>query len=59
MGMATEGVLKLCDVVVHRAYEASDVATMVTDALEVAFTTERAAAVLLSQRLIGRKEWVK
>jgi sulfopyruvate decarboxylase alpha subunit len=59
MGTTTEAALKLCDVVVHRAYEARDVVETVRDAVDVAFTEGEAAAVLLSQRLIGRKEWLK
>jgi len=57
MGQATPGVLKLCDVLVYRVDRAEDAAETVEAALDIAFGGELAAAVLLSQRLIGRKRW--
>ena len=58
MGSITEATLKLCDVHVYRANMADEVADTVESALELAFDGSFAVAVLLSQRLIGRKQWV-
>jgi sulfopyruvate decarboxylase alpha subunit len=57
MGRATEAALKLSDVAVHRADRADEVEATVTAALDRAFGGESAVAVLLGQRLIGRKRW--
>jgi sulfopyruvate decarboxylase alpha subunit len=57
MGSITEAALRLCDVHVSRAESASDVAGTVAAGLDLAFNESLAVAVLLSQRLIGRKEW--
>ena len=57
MGQATPEVLKLCDVLVYRVDREEDAAETVEAALDLAFGGEAAAAVLLSQRLIGRKRW--
>ena len=57
MGSITEAALGLCDVRVSRADTASDVAGIVASGLDLAFKESLAVAVLLSQRLIGRKQW--
>jgi len=57
MGQATPGVLRLCDVLVYRAERPEEAEETVEAALDIAFGGDRAAAVLLSQRLIGRKRW--
>jgi sulfopyruvate decarboxylase alpha subunit len=59
MGSIVEPTLKLCDVHVYRADEAEEVAETAAAAIDLAFDGDLAVAVLLSQRLIGRKVWVK
>lgn len=59
MGSIVEPALKLCDVLVYRADHAEAVADVAEAAIDLAFGGELAVAVLLSQRLIGRKVWVK
>jgi hypothetical protein len=51
--------LRLCDVHVYRVDTADEVAPTAEAAMELAFGGDLAVAVLLSQRLIGRKVWVK
>ncbi|MFM1816164.1 MAG: hypothetical protein RLZ98_2859 [Pseudomonadota bacterium] len=55
MGQAVEPVLKAMGVQCLRADTPDDVAAMAAAALTTAFKAERAAAVLLSQRLLGAK----
>ena len=43
---------------VHRASTADEVEDVVGAALDAAFRGGQRVAVLLSQRLIGRKQWV-
>jgi sulfopyruvate decarboxylase alpha subunit len=57
MGQTAEAALRLADVAVYRADAEADVEPTVEAALEIAFGGECAVAVLLGQRLIGRKEW--
>jgi sulfopyruvate decarboxylase alpha subunit len=57
MAKATQGVLEAMGISVFRATEAEDVAPVAQAAAESAFGSDQAAAVLLSQRLIGRKVW--
>ena len=59
MGSKTQAALELMDVLVYRVEEASDAAETVAAALDIAFNGGLATAVLLSQRLIGAKKWVK
>jgi sulfopyruvate decarboxylase alpha subunit len=59
MGRATRAALELMDVLVYRVDEAEAAADTVAAALEIAYNGDLAAAVLLSQRLIGAKRWVK
>jgi sulfopyruvate decarboxylase alpha subunit len=59
MGQAAEGALKLMGVMVWRADEPKDVAPLLKGAATMAFEGDSACAVLLGQRLIGEKEWVK
>jgi hypothetical protein len=44
---------------VYRAEDAGQVGEIVSGALDQAFHSQRAVAVLLGQRLIGRKSWGK
>jgi len=57
MGQATPEILKLSGLVVHRAEDPADVAETVDSALRIAFDGSQGVAVLLSQRLIGRKDF--
>ena len=59
MGTKTQAALELMDVLVYRVDRPGDAAETVTAALDIAFNGELATAVLLSQRLIGAKRWVK
>ena len=59
MGSIVEPVLKLCEADVFRVRTPDEVAGTAERALQLAFGDDRAAAVLLSQKLIGRKVWVK
>ena len=57
MGQGTEAALKTAGVIVHRCDDPKDVAPTVDAALALAFDSEVAVDVLLSQRLIGRKKF--
>jgi sulfopyruvate decarboxylase alpha subunit len=59
MGANVEPMLKLCDTLVYRADKPEEVAETVEAAADLAFSGDLSVAVLLSQRLIGRKVWVK
>jgi sulfopyruvate decarboxylase alpha subunit len=58
MGHRTEAVLDLMGITVHRADRADEVAEVVAAALDSAFLAGERVAVLIGQRLIGRKAWV-
>lgn len=57
MGQNTEAALKGAGVIVQRCEAPEEVAPTVEAALALAFDSEVAVAVLLSQRLIGRKRF--
>src|SRR5712664_2601789 len=59
MGSKTQAALELCDVLVYRVERPEDAAETVAAALDIAFNGDLATAVLLSQRMIGAKRWVK
>ena len=59
MGSKTQAALELCDVLVYRAEQPGEAAETVAAALEIAYNGDLATAVLLSQKLIGAKRWVK
>ena len=59
MGSIVEPVLSLCEAEVSRANAADEVEGLVDRALQRAYGDERIVAVLLSQQLIGRKQWTK
>ncbi len=59
MGTKTQAALELMDVLVYRVERAEDAAETVAAALDTAYNGDLATAVLLSQRLIGAKRWVK
>jgi sulfopyruvate decarboxylase alpha subunit len=57
MGSIVEPTLKLCDTHVAKVETPDAVVPAVQNAVQLAFGDDRAAAVLLSQKLIGRKVW--
>lgn len=59
MGQATEASLKLMGVMTWRADAPKDVVPLLHGAATMAFNGDSATAVLLGQRLIGEKKWVK
>ena len=59
MGSRTQAALELCDVLVYRVERSEDAVETVAAALDLAFNGDLAVAVLLSQRLLGAKRWVK
>ena len=59
MGSIVEPVLSLCEAEVSRANAPDEVEGLVDRALQRAYGDERIVAVLLSQQLIGRKQWTK
>jgi sulfopyruvate decarboxylase alpha subunit len=59
MGQATETALRLMGVLTWRADRPEDVRPLLHGAATMAFDGDSACAVLLGQRLIGEKEWVK
>jgi len=59
MGSMTGEVLELCGFKVERVDDAAEAAETVRAAIDFAYNSNVGVAVLLSQKLIGRKEWVK
>jgi sulfopyruvate decarboxylase alpha subunit len=59
IGSITEASLKLCNFQVYRANAPEEAAELVDAAIDMAFNSEIGTAVLLSQKLIGRKKWVR
>ena len=59
MGSKTRAALELCDVLVYRVEQPAEAVETLAVALDIAFNGDLATAVLLSQRLIGAKRWVK
>ena len=59
MGTRTAAALELMDVLVYRVEHADVAAETVAAAIDIAYNGDLAVAVLLSQRLIGAKRWVK
>jgi sulfopyruvate decarboxylase alpha subunit len=59
MGQATERALNLMGVLTWRADAPEDVAPLLHGAATMAFNGDAACALLLGQRLIGEKKWVK
>lgn len=59
MSQATAGTLGLAEVRVIRLENASDAYSTVRAAAAFAFDSDQAVAVLLAQRMIGAKRWVK
>jgi sulfopyruvate decarboxylase alpha subunit len=59
MGQATERALHLMGVLTWRADDPAEVVPLLHGAATMAFNGDTACAVLLGQRLIGEKQWVK
>ena len=59
MGTKTQAALELMDVLVYRVDRAEEAGETVAAALDIAFNGGLVTAVLLAQRLIGAKRWVK
>jgi len=59
MGSTTQAVLELCGFKVERVEEEAQAAETVQAAIDFAYHSNIGVAVLLSQKLIGRKQWVK
>jgi sulfopyruvate decarboxylase alpha subunit len=59
MGAITEDVLKLAGFLTYRIDDADDVDDVVGAACDMAFDGNLQVAILLSQRLIGRKQWTR
>jgi sulfopyruvate decarboxylase TPP-binding subunit len=59
MGSKTEAALQLCDFLTYRVDLPEDVEDIVDAGAEMAFAGNLPVAILLGQRLIGRKKWVR
>jgi sulfopyruvate decarboxylase TPP-binding subunit len=59
MGSITEDVLKLAGFLTYRIDNADDVDDVVGAGCDMAFDGSLQVAILLSQRLIGRKQWTR
>jgi sulfopyruvate decarboxylase alpha subunit len=59
MGAITEATLKLCGFLTYRVEQPDDVDDIVGGGCDMAFGGDLQVAILLPQRLIGRKEWTK
>jgi sulfopyruvate decarboxylase TPP-binding subunit len=57
MGRATQKALELMGIHVLRVDEPENVEAVISAALDSAFEADERVAVLLGQRLIGRKQW--
>lgn len=59
MGQGTQAALEAVGVVVQRVDHPEEVGEVMYAASQMAFSSNRAIAVLLSQRLVGFKDWSK
>ncbi len=59
MGLKTAAALELMDVLVYRVEHSEAAAETVAAAIDIAYNSDLAVAVLLSQRLLGAKRWVR
>jgi sulfopyruvate decarboxylase alpha subunit len=59
MGRATPGVLDLMGISVRRVDRGAEVGPAIETAIDDAFVSDQLVAVLLSQALLGRKQWTK
>jgi sulfopyruvate decarboxylase alpha subunit len=59
MGSTTQSALELMDVLVHRVEREEEATETVAAAIDIAYNSNVSVAVLLAQRLVGAKRWVK
>ena len=59
MGQSTQKILGHAGVVVQRVENVASVGETVFAAAQMAFSSNRAIAVLIGQRVIGSKDWSK
>ena len=59
MGKATRGAFELMGVTVFRLEAPEDAAEIVSAAAALAYESEQQIAILISQRMIGRKKWTE
>ncbi len=59
MGSKTQAALELCGFKVERVEQETEAAETVQAAIDFAYNSNVGVAVLLSQKLIGRKTWVE
>lgn len=59
MGRSTEAALGMMGIRVYRADRADEVSDVLSAAMDSAYLAGEQAAVLLGQRLIGRKKWAR
>jgi len=57
MGSITEAALKLCGFLTYRVEQPTDIEDVVAAGCDMAFGGNLPVAILLSQRLIGHKQW--
>jgi sulfopyruvate decarboxylase TPP-binding subunit len=57
MGLATQGALELMGITVLRVDDPDEVGEIVSAGFDSAFLAGERVAVLLGQKLIGRKKW--
>jgi sulfopyruvate decarboxylase alpha subunit len=57
MGRSAQRAMELMGIAVHRVSDADQVEEVVSAALDAAFLSGEQVAVLLSQSLVGRKQW--
>jgi sulfopyruvate decarboxylase alpha subunit len=59
MGSTTQQVLELCDFKVERVDDEDSAAETVQAAIDFAYNSNVGVAVLLSQKMLGRKKWAE
>jgi len=59
MGSATEQAFRLCQFQVYRVERPEEAAETVQAAIDMAYGSDLAVAVLLSQKMLGRKKWTR
>jgi sulfopyruvate decarboxylase alpha subunit len=59
MGTATPGALELMGVTVLRIHHPEEAGEVISAAASLAFDGDQQVAVLISQRMLGRKKWVE
>ena len=59
MGKATQQALEIMGVTVFRLEQPEDAAEIASAAASLAFDSDQQIAVLISQRMIGRKKWTE